>query len=63
LILAAENGHTVTVKALIDAKANVNAKNNDGNTALMLAAVRCRSEVMKEAPQECTREYCIHVFI
>ena len=38
LIEAAKNGQTEKVKALLDAGANANAKDEDGRTALMWAA-------------------------
>ncbi|MCH7804350.1 MAG: ankyrin repeat domain-containing protein [Acidobacteria bacterium] len=38
LIEAAKNGDTVSIKALLDAGADVNAKNEDGLTALWWAA-------------------------
>ena len=37
LMRAAQNGQRDIVKALIEAKADVNAKNNDGDTALIVA--------------------------
>ena len=37
-VTAAANGDTATVQALLDAGADVNAKNNEGVTALMWAA-------------------------
>jgi ankyrin repeat protein len=40
LIWASENGHLEVVRALLDAKANVNAKTDTGYTALQ----RARSE-------------------
>ena len=37
MMVAAWRGHTDTVKALLDAGANVNAQDGDGETALSLA--------------------------
>jgi len=39
LMWASKNGHKETVDILIKNKADVNAKNNNGNTALMYACV------------------------
>jgi ankyrin repeat protein len=36
-MLAAQNGHVDVVKALLENGADINPKNNNGNTALMLA--------------------------
>ncbi len=44
LIEAAKKGDTVSIKALLEAGADVNAKDNDGLTALMWAAVRGHTE-------------------
>lgn len=45
--MAASYGHTEAVKALIAAGADVNAKTNDGKTALMKAASRQDIETVK----------------
>lgn len=47
LILAATFGKTAIVKALIDAKADLSIKNNEGATALHTAAFFCRVEIVQ----------------
>jgi|TARA_R110002110_G_scaffold25299_31_gene94024 ankyrin repeat protein len=47
LISAATFGKIDTVKALIDAKADLTIKNNDGATALHSAAFFCRVEIVQ----------------
>lgn len=47
LISAATFGKTAIVKALIDAKADLSIKNNDGATALHTAAFFCRVEIVQ----------------
>jgi hypothetical protein len=47
LITATAFGQTEAAKALIDAGADVNFKNNEGSTALHTAAVFCRTEIVK----------------
>jgi ankyrin repeat protein len=47
LISAATFGKTAIVKALIDAKADLNITNNDGATALHTAAFFCRVEIVQ----------------
>ena len=47
LISAATFGKTDIVKALIDAKADLNIKNNDGATALHSAAFFCHVEIVQ----------------
>lgn len=47
LITAATFGKESIVKALIDAKADLNVKNNDGSTALHAAAFFCNIEVVQ----------------
>ena len=47
LISAVTFGKTGIVKALIDAKADLNIKNNDGATALHVAAFFCRVEIVQ----------------
>jgi hypothetical protein len=47
LMTAATFGHVDIAKALIDAGANLNIKNNDGSTALISAAFFCRSEIVQ----------------
>ncbi len=37
-MIAADEGHTVVARILLDRGANINAKNDDGETALMIAA-------------------------
>lgn len=47
LITAATFGKTASVKALIEAKADLSIKNNDGATALHTAAFFCRTEIVQ----------------
>jgi len=47
LISAATFGKTAIVKALIDAHADLNLKNNEGSTALHAAAFFCRIEIVQ----------------
>lgn len=47
LISAATFGKTAIAKALIDAKADLSIKNNDGATALHTAAFFCRVEIVQ----------------
>jgi ankyrin repeat protein len=47
LITAAVFGKTEIARALIEAGADVNYKNNDGSTALITAAFFCRTEIVK----------------
>ncbi len=47
LITAATFGKTAIVKALIDANADLNIKNNEGSTALHTAAFFCRIEIVQ----------------
>jgi ankyrin repeat protein len=47
LISAATFGKTAIVKALINAKADLNIKNNDGATALHTAAFFCQVEIVQ----------------
>ena len=47
LTLAAQNGHTETVQALITAGANVNLQDAQGYTALMLAATLGRTDTVQ----------------
>ncbi len=47
LIEAASRGETKKVKALLDAEADVEAKNNNGHTALMLAALSGNTDTAK----------------
>ena len=43
-MLASQNGHKETVELLIEKGADVNAKNNDGKTALMIALEKGKYE-------------------
>jgi len=45
--LAALFGHTSVSKALMDAGADLNAKNKDGSTPLHIAAFLCRTEIVQ----------------
>lgn len=47
LITAVTFGKTAIVKALLDAKADLTIKNNDGGTALHNAAFFCRVEILQ----------------
>jgi hypothetical protein len=47
LMTAATFGHINIAKALIDAGANLDIKNNDGSTALISAAFFCRTEIVQ----------------
>lgn len=47
LITSATFGHEKISKALIDAGADLNVKNNDGSTALHTAAFFCRVEIVQ----------------
>lgn len=47
IILASGNGDTKTVKALLAQGVDVNAKDNDGFTALMFAAAEGHTETVK----------------
>ena len=47
LISAASFGKTDIAKALIDAGADLTPKNNDGSTALHVAAFFCRVEIVQ----------------
>ena len=47
LISAVSFGKNDIAKALIDAKANLTLKNNDGSTALHAAAFFCRVEIVQ----------------
>lgn len=47
LILASTFGKPAIAKALIDAGANLNLKNNEGSTALHAAAFFCRVEIVQ----------------
>merc|ERR1719327_1742114 len=46
LIWAAKHGHLDVVKILLEAGANVDAKNKDGETALILAAGNTRQDLV-----------------
>ena len=47
LMVAALYDQTQAAKRLIEAGANINARNNDGGTALHLAALFCRTRIVK----------------
>ena len=47
LITAAVFGKTEVAKALIEAGADVNSRNNDGSTSLYCAAFFCRTEIVE----------------
>jgi hypothetical protein len=47
LITAATFGRTAIAKALIDANADLDIKNNEGSTALHAAAFFCRIEIVQ----------------
>ena len=47
LIIAATFGRTEVAKALIEAGADIDQKNNDGSTALHSAALFCHTEIVK----------------
>jgi len=47
LITAAAFGQTEVARALIEAGADLNAKNNEGSTALHTAAFLCRTEIVE----------------
>jgi ankyrin repeat protein len=52
---ASQNGHQDIVQALLAAKGDVNAKNNNGNTALSYASIYGHQktvELLKEAGAE-----------
>jgi hypothetical protein len=49
LILAAQNGNTDVVKVLITAKADVNAEDNDGETALSMADNEDITDLLKNS--------------
>ncbi len=44
---AAFHGHTAIVEALLAAGAKVNAKNNDGKTALSIAAEKGHTDIVE----------------
>ena len=46
-MIAASNGHTDIVKALLDKGADVNARGNKGSTALMFAAYNGHTDIVK----------------
>ena len=54
LHLAAQEGHTETVKALLAAGAEVNAKAKDGRTALHVAAGEGHIEIMTAGRSRCS---------
>jgi uncharacterized protein len=45
--LAAQGGYVNVVQMLLDANADIEAVNNEGETPLHLATERCETEVMK----------------
>ena len=47
LMVAAAFGRVEAAKALIEAKADLNLKNKDGNTALSVAAFLCHPEIVE----------------
>jgi len=46
-MMAAQNGHTEVVEALLGKGANVNAKDNDGATALMAAVHKGHTDIVQ----------------
>ena len=55
-MFAAYEGRTETVKTLIDAGADVNAKHNKGRTTLMVAAKKGHTEIMEILKQAGAKE-------
>ena len=47
IVLAARAGHNDAVKALLEAGANVNSKDSEGNTALITAVFYGRTDVVE----------------
>lgn len=48
-MFAARNNHTKVVKSLLEAGADVNAKNADGQTALSLSSSKDIAKLLKNA--------------
>ena len=46
-MFASQNGHTKTVKMLLEAKADVNVANKDGDTALSIARQQGNKEIVQ----------------
>ena len=56
MMFAAERGHTETVKALLKAGANLNAKDKEGKTALKYAKENSHTETVQLLKKAGTKE-------